>query len=391
VWEVTRGPFWAFVCIRAAFWLVTIVTLLWTPVRGGAIPPFGVGQAHLDLVFDAFAQKDAQWFVHIAQHGYDSSQSTAFFPLYPLCVAALAHVLGSTVVAGTILSLVAGGIGAVVVARIALDARLGADAVLYLALYPLAFVFTAVYSEGLFLALSAGAFLAAMRSRSLVAGVLAALACGTRPVGIALVVPLAIFLWPRGRSPRQLARALPIALVAAPFIAYAAYLHQHVGSATAFLHARADWLRHFSAAGPFGGAWDGVSSGVHGAAELLRHLPQQLGSPEGYPMRDEYATWNVLHLLLLALALWLTWVAWRRVGAAYGGYSAALLAIVLSSPAAGFPLASLPRYLLMDFPLFLALAVVLEGRPRARTVVLCTFAAVGALAAAAFAHNIWIA
>jgi len=154
---VTRGPFWTFVWIRVAFWLVTIVTLLWTPVRGGAIPPFGVGQTHLDLVFDAFAQKDAQWFVHIAQHGYDSSQSTAFFPLYPLCVAALAHVLGSTVVAGTILSLLAGGIGAVVVARIArdaLDARLAADSVLYLALYPLAFVFTAVQSDALFLALS---------------------------------------------------------------------------------------------------------------------------------------------------------------------------------------------------------------------------------------------
>ena len=391
---MTRGPFWTFVWIRVAFWLVTIVTLLWTPVRGGAIPPFGVGQTHLDLVFDAFAQKDAQWFVHIAQHGYDSSQSTAFFPLYPLCVAALAHVLGSTVVAGTILSLLAGGIGAVVVARIArdaLDARLAADSVLYLALYPLAFVFTAVYSEGLFLALSAGAFLAAMQRRSLAAGVLAALACGTRLVGIALVVPLAIFLWPHDRSPRQLAHALPIALVAVPFIAYAAYLQEHVGSATAFLHAHTDWLRHFSAAGPFGGAWDGLSAGVHGAAELLRHLPQRLGSPAGYPMRDEYATWNVLHLLLLALALWLTWVAWRRLGAAYGGYSAAQLAVVLSSPAAVFPLVSLPRFLLVDFPLFLALAVVLDGRPRARTVVLCTFAAVGALAAAGFAHDIWIA
>jgi len=40
--------------------------------------------------------------------------------------------------------------------------RAGAwDAVLLIALYPLAFVFTAVYSDGLFLALSAGSFLAA--------------------------------------------------------------------------------------------------------------------------------------------------------------------------------------------------------------------------------------
>lgn len=389
-----RGPFWTLVGIRAAYWLGIVLTLLWAPVRGDAIPPFGVGEAHADLVFDALAQKDAQWFVHIAQHGYDSSQAPAFFPLFPLCVYALAHVVGSTVVAGTLLSVVAGGIGAVLVARIAratVGDRLAGDSVLYLALYPLAFVFTAVYSEGLFLALSAGAFLAALQRRSLLAGVLAALAVGTRLVGLALVVPLAILLWPRERSPRELARLLPIGLVAVPLAAFGLYLHEHVGDATAFLHAHTERLRHFPATGPFGGLWDAVSAGAHGSAELLRHLPERLGAPGGYPMRDEYATWNVLHLLLLAVALWLTWVAWRRLGAAYGGYSAAILAIVLASPVEVFPLEGLPRFLLIDFPLFLALAVLLAERPRLRTGVLCTFAAVGALAAAAFAHDIWVA
>ena len=389
-----RGPFWTLVGIRAAYWLGIVLTLLWAPVRGGAIPPFGVGQAHLDLIFDAFAQKDAQWFVHIAQHGYDTSQAPAFFPLFPLCVWALAHVVGSTLVAGTLLSLAAGGVGAVLVSRIAhaaLGERLAHDSVLYLALYPLAFVFTAVYSEGLFLAFSAGAFLAALQRRSLLAGVLAALAVATRLVGLALVVPLAILLWPRERSPRAAVGLLPIALVVVPIAAFALYLRHHVGSATAFLHAHTERLRHVPVTGPLGGLWDAVSAGAHGAAELLRHLPQRLGSPNGYPMRDEYATWNVLHLLLLAVALWLTWVAWRRLGAAYGGYSVALLGIVLASPVDVFPLEGLPRFLLVDFPLFLALAALLEERPRLRTGVLCTFAAVGALAAAAFAHDIWVA
>jgi hypothetical protein len=94
---------------------------------------------------------------------------------------------------------------------------------------------------------------------------------------------------------------------------------------------------------------------------------------------------------VLAGALWLTWVAWRRLGVAFGLYSAATLAVVLSVPAEGFPLVSLPRFLLADFPIFLALAAVTLDRPRAREVTLCAFAALGAVAAAAFARGIWIA
>ena len=65
--------------------------------------------------------------------------------------------------------------------------------------------------------------------------------------------------------------------------------------------------------------------------------------------------------------------------------------IALSAPAEGFPLVSLPRFLLGDFPLFLALAAVTLDRPRARDAVLVGFAAVGAAAAVAFSRGIWIA
>jgi hypothetical protein len=65
--------------------------------------------------------------------------------------------------------------------------------------------------------------------------------------------------------------------------------------------------------------------------------------------------------------------------------------IVLSVPAEGFPLVSLPRFVLADFPLFLALAAVTADRPRARDAVLWGFGAVGAAAAIAFSRGVWIA
>ena len=51
--------------------------------------------------------------LRIVHHGYDVQASTAFFPVYPLGV----RLLGSSMVVATLLSLVAAGVGAVVLAK----------------------------------------------------------------------------------------------------------------------------------------------------------------------------------------------------------------------------------------------------------------------------------
>ena len=105
-------PFWTLVGIRAAFLLGTAATLLWAP-RTGELVPNGAWDPFSDLVFGTFDQWDARWFLHIARDGYNTT-SAAFFPLYP----ALLALLGSSLVLGTLLSLVAAGLGALCVAEI---------------------------------------------------------------------------------------------------------------------------------------------------------------------------------------------------------------------------------------------------------------------------------
>jgi hypothetical protein len=383
------------VAIRFGYWLAVAVALLWAPLQGTAISPFRAYGSLSDLFFGAFAQWDSVWFIHIAEHGYDSKQVTAFFPLYPLSVRVVSHVVGSTVVAGTLISLISGGVGVAVVHRIA-RSRLSADAawdtVLLMALYPLAFVFTAVYSDGLFLALSAGSFFAAQRRRSVAAGVLGGLAVATRLIGLALLPALIVLLWPRSRSLRELAKLVPLLCLPLALGLYALYLHVHLGDASAFVHAQGTfWNRHTPTLGPVGGLWNAVSSGYHGAVELARHLPRSSGSPQGFAHRDQWAAWNVIQLLLLFAALWLTVVAWRRLGVAFGLYSAATIAVFLSSPADFVPLVSSPRFLLSDFPLFLALASIGERRPRLRFGLMIAFAATGGMVALAFSRASWVA
>ena len=65
----------------------------------------------------------------------------------------------------------------------------------------------------------------------------------------------------------------------------------------------------------------------------------------------------------LVLFVGLTVIAWRRFGAPYGLFAALSLALPLSTPSARWPLLSLPRFGLVVFPFFLALAW-LGGRPR---------------------------
>jgi len=375
------------VAIRVAFWAGAAAALTWAPAPERRLIGDAYGPAS-DFLFRTFSQWDARWFLQIAMHGYEEvPQAAAFFPVYPALVHALAWATGSILVAGVVLSLASAGVAAWVLGEIArpLLGRRGAhDAVLYLALYPMGFVFTSLYSDGLFLAFAAGSFLAATRGKPIVAGVLGGLAVGTRLIGLALLPALALLLW-RGREPRALARLAPILLLPAAVGLYALYLDATLGDPWAFTSAQADWNRDPSLLGPVAGIKDAVLAAGHGARDLL-------DLPAAGPGHDQrVALWNVSHLALLVAAAWLTWVAWVRLGAAFGAYSAATLAIVLSAPTEGFPLVSLPRFLLADFPLFLTLASLTLERPRARDGVIAAFAALGAVAAAAFARGIWIA
>ena len=212
-------------------------------------------------------------------------------------------------------------LGAGAAARPLLGVRGAHDVVLYFALYPVGFVFTSLYSEGLFIALAAGSFLAATRGRPLLAGVLGGLATGTRLMGLALLPALVLLLW-RGRDPRSLARLA----AAAP-----AGRRRHVRAVPRLgdrrclgVHERPGGLEPQRLAARAGRR---VKDAAQSAGRGLRHLFEM---PAGGPANEQrVGLWNLSHLALLVAALWLTWVSWMRLGAAFGAYSAALLVIAL--------------------------------------------------------------
>ena len=378
-----RGPaLEIFVWSRAAIWAAALFAfLVFEPNRNPLASRWDDPRLTRDLgaITDVWARWDSVWFLRIAEHGYGATEhaaATAFYPLYPLLLGGLGRAFGGHyVVAGLVLSL-ACCLGSFLLLQRLAETWLGADgarrAVLYLALFPMALFLGAVYSESLALLLSLAAFLLAERGRFAWAGTAAGLALLTRPVGVALLPALALIAW---RAPRR-GRALgSLALGSLAFAAYPLYLWQELGDPWAFLKAQGFWQRHVSPAGPFGGLWDGLRAGWAGVEQLVsgnHHHVYWTAVRDTDPLRA--ATVNLENLAFLALFLVLSAIAWRRFGAPYGLFSLVSLAIPLSAPSHRWPLLSMPRFGLVVFPLFLALAAVAGGRPRLHTAIVAVSA-----------------
>lgn len=203
-------------------------------------------------------------YLTIAEYGYTSgkgpaydSNIVAFFPGYPMVLRAVHLAVRDWAASGLLISLVAGAVACVALARLAefewrarrADESRGADdepggsgrvavtAVLLLVCAPAAVFLAAGYTESLFLALGIPAWLAARRRRWVLACVLTGLACSVRVDGAFEAVGIGMmFLLSRPKA-RDWARLPAFALPVAAVGGYFAYLEAIKG----------DWLAWFTA------------------------------------------------------------------------------------------------------------------------------------------------
>jgi hypothetical protein len=327
-----------------------------------------------NLLAAPFARWDSAWYLSIAHGGYDHEPArTAFFPLYPLALRGLGSVIGSDLVAGVLISLIAFAVSLVLLYRLValeLDDEVARVTVMLIAFCPMAYFFSAVYSESLFLALSLGCLWSARNGRWAWAGILGALAAGERNSGIALLVPIVLLflygpradrepvvvaagsrlrrLLPRYRPTPALAWAL---LVPVGLAAYVVTLALATGDGLAPFHAQQVWFRHF--AGPFGGVWDGAVAAWDGLRQLLHGPPPPIYFTKSGGDPLVVAGQNMMLFGFLVAGAVALVGAFRRLPIAYGAYSLVALAMPLSYPASPQPLMSLPRYEVVLFPLFI--------------------------------------
>jgi hypothetical protein len=314
-----------------AVWLAGTAGLVALAVATGAIasgPHHGMPGVVRDGPLWPLRSWDFAWYRQIAEHGYPAgrvAKEDAFFPLWPLLLAAL-RPLGSSL-AGAVIAVPASALAFLGVARLAPEPRRAAVA---LACLPGSFALLLLYPDGLALAAAAGACVLATRGRAVPAGLLAAIAATARPNGFLAAVPLAILLWRRRRrGAALLAAALPLGASAAVHV----YLWRHTGHLLAFRDAQRAWGR------------DGPTGLVTSVLDVeTTHHVQTLAE---------------LALAVVAVVL-CVWLFRHGQASPWGWFAAAVLGLSLVSGS----YQSIGRQALFAFPLAFAASGLARGRER---------------------------
>lgn len=373
-----RDIMWLFVATRLILVMVTYVGyILLTAPKYSSNPVDIVG------ILASWNHWDAANYVRIAQFGYQTPYDVAFFPLFPLLIAAFAHILGSWsyLLVGTIISNVA-LLGALfVIYQLAVEAggeQVAQNTMLYLCIFPTAFYFFAPYNESLFLLLTASAFLAMRQQRWWLAGLLGLLAALTRSAGILLVIPYLVELWMTRESitaSRQniLFRILPILLIPLGTALYAIYCWHISGNPLDFVAVQSHWGRHTT--WPWQGIWQSLT-------QIFWYQP--FGSfNEVHNLLDLSAT-----LAFIALAI----VGKNKLRASYSVWMGLVLLYMILSPAiaAPDPLESNQRFVLEMFPAFITLSMLGVKHPRFHQAIMLAFPTLLATLSILFIMNRWM-
>jgi hypothetical protein len=319
-----------------------------------------LGPARYTGALRVWLQKDAVWYLAIAQRGYEYSpvaQSRAnFFPLYPLLIHifapmfAIFPVSNPAALAGMAIAWLAFAGACVALYQLALGRfgrRVARCSVMLLALFPFSFYYGAVYTESIYLLLAAWAFVAIERRQWWLAGTLAGLASAARPPGLLIgaCVALAYALdWLRMRHPLR-PDFLALGLTPLGTAAYMLYCWARWGDPLAYIKtSRAGW---------HGGQMQ--LGGLRFIAHVLAHPIRWLTPPDLTSAIT--LLWIILALVFLAALPWV----WRVFGPVYTFF--ALVSILV--PILDFPTTnSLGRYLSVVFPVFMVVAYLLRGHPR---------------------------
>lgn len=377
-----RYPLTVYAASRVFYLAIALVDLL---IRGGTL----AGEA---ANWDGrwYLLTTTYWYPHVIYHAQDT---LGFFPLFPMLMWVISqplHALGlhsytvirslglvvptSYVIAGELASLVSGAVATVLLARLA-ERWWGAVAarrsVLFFCLFPGTIVFSMIYTEGLLLALLAGAFLAIERKRWLTAGILAGFSTAVGPTAVAIIPVFAIValaeIYRYGWRDREALRSVAAAVLSSGgLVAFGAYLWVQTGSPFASYRTQhAAW------------GWSETSSPLAIPHQVGMLISQIKVFTFSHPFLDLNIIAGLFGTVFLLYAIWRLW-NWRHtVGLAALLWTAGVAVLTLSS--AHVP--PNPRLLICAFPAVLVVGAEAQGRGQrtllAWTVVLTVAMSIG--------------
>jgi Gpi18-like mannosyltransferase len=296
----------------------------------------------LSVTMNMFNHWDAPHYQAIAQNWYVSNPSAdaynfiVFFPLYPILIHAFTfnynYVALSALIVANVCSLFA-FVYLYKLAKLEFGEGAALKAVLFLSIFPVAYFFSAPYTEGLFFALVIASIYYARLGKWYLAGPLGMFAALTRLEGLLLLPALAVeYLHQTNWKPRKIRPNF--AWIFLPFVGWLIYLGINVQvTGNPFTYMSIEWIHWYNKFDPI----LGVQNAYY--ASLSHPWPDNL-------------TLGIAPLIFAAFGLFMMGVAvYRRMRPVYITYMffSWALAVGISW------WISEPRYIMAMFPTFLIL------------------------------------
>jgi len=298
------------------------------------------------LWLDIWGQWDTGWYLNIATQGYSATVSQAastlgnanyaFFPLYPLMMRFLGYIIGSPFIAGILISNIALIIACIYLyklMRLKSSKETSLRTIKYLFLFPVAFIFSGVLTESLFLMLLVMCFYYARTNKWALVGIFGFFLSLTRIIGIFAVIPLAYeylkninFNFKKIRPAVLYFFLFPLGLSLFLFLNYSL-----TGDPFAFIKIQSSWFRTF--VGP-----------QNAIINALFYQGQ-------YAIEAKFEVWFAL------VALFILIFFYKKLRISYIILALYSILIPISSW-----VTSMPRYILTIFPFFIIFALLGKNR-----------------------------
>ncbi|QQS26896.1 hypothetical protein IPM44_04270 [bacterium] len=299
---------------------------------------------------------DGVSYLAIIQKGYDlSSFNTVFYPVFPLIIFLLHKIGINIVVAAQFINAIALLIASqglyLLTMEVTRKRKVAILTILAWLAFPSAHFFIAFYTEAVFVALATWSLLLLLRKKYLASGILAALAGGTRGVGIIFAIVIAAqYLSDKNWSWRKIdwqIVSIPVALAG-------------TGTYWLWLYSKTNVYPWVYFASIYDKYWPYMGFEANIFRTIYKETTGMIGLVGSTAWLDDWFSqlFTRLHFFIAWLAIaWSAWVGWRKKLpislVVYSGLTA--LTLVLTGN-----FVSDSRYILAVFPVFILIAMWLD-------------------------------
>ena len=312
----------------------------------------------------SFGNFDGVHYLGIAQSAYDKKFTQVFFPLYPIFIKLFSFLtFGNYLFAALLVSNVVFLAALVLFFRMLseiYDLKVAMWSVLFLMAFPTSYYFVSVYSESLFLFLTVSYFYLLYKERIIFAALLGAFASATRLVGVFLVFSI--------KPKVRIANILSLLIIPLGLLSYMSYLTIVFNKPFYFISAQQVF---------------GQERSVQGIVLLpqvfWRYFKIITTTSGALLINASFELISTIFVLVLLI------LAYKKVKGGWLVFS--FLAVLL--PTLSGTLASMPRYILVAFPMYIILAQIKNAWTK--IIILSIFFILLVVLTAFFTRGYWVA